>query len=89
MIGQLLLWSGVIAVIRVGALWFLVSREWTHQPSVSALPLVLLLYPEGLLLPAGITWTATMAGAFTAVLIAGSAMWVTIARLAGQWVGSK
>lgn len=48
-----LLGSGV-ALVRVGVLWFLIYREWTHQQSLETLPLVLLLYPEGLLLPASV-----------------------------------
>ena len=40
-----------IAAARVSALWVLVWLEQTGRQTISALPLVLLLYPEGMLLP--------------------------------------
>jgi hypothetical protein len=51
-----LLGSG-LACVRLGALWLLVSRERIHQQSLSALPLILLLFPEGFLLPSPVIWT--------------------------------
>jgi hypothetical protein len=47
----------VLALERVSALWYLTYREWTHTQSLSTLPLVPLLCPEGLLLPRG--WKPT------------------------------
>ena len=60
------LWGSAVALVRVCALWSLVYREWTHQQSLATLPLVLLLFPEGLLLPASVTWTAKLALVFSA-----------------------
>jgi hypothetical protein len=40
-----------IAAARISALFVLVWLEQTGRQTISALPLVLLLYPEGLLLP--------------------------------------
>ena len=40
-----------IAAARVSSLWVLVWLEQTGRQTISALPLVFLLYPEGLLLP--------------------------------------
>jgi len=40
-----------IAAARISALWLLVWLEQTGRQSISALPLVFLLYPESLLLP--------------------------------------
>jgi len=40
-----------IAAARVSALWVLVWLEQTGRQTISALPLMFLLYPEGLLLP--------------------------------------
>jgi len=62
-------------------LWFLTYREWTHQQSLETLPLVLLLFPEALVLPASVTWTAKLALMFSAALIAGSFLWVRILTL--------
>src|ERR671939_2130527 len=39
----------VLAVIRVGSLWFVQHQEWTNTQSLSNLWLILLLFPEGLL----------------------------------------
>ena len=75
-------WGSVLAAIRVGALWLLVSRLWTNQQSLTSLPLVLLLFPEALLLPGSVTWTAKLAVVFSVVLIAGSFLCVTVAALA-------
>jgi hypothetical protein len=44
-----LLVGTVLTVIRVGSLWFVQYREWTHTQSISYIWLVLLLFPEGLL----------------------------------------
>jgi hypothetical protein len=46
---------------------------------MSMLPLVLLLYPEGLLVPNTITWTLESALTFGVVLVLGSMLWVAIA----------
>jgi hypothetical protein len=61
-----------ISCVRVFVLFFLVYCEWTGRQSISLLPLVLLLYPEGLLLRDGLTWTVGKAAGFGALLIIGS-----------------
>ena len=71
-------WACAVAAVRVCALWYLLFREWTHQQSISTLPLVLLLYPEGLLLSEPVVWTARLAVMFSVALIAGSFLWVGI-----------
>lgn len=82
MIARVWLWGSAVASVRVGVLWFLIYREWTHQQSLATLPLVLLLFPEGLLLPAPLVWTVKLALVFSASLIAGSCLWVVILALA-------
>ena len=61
-----------LSAIRIAALWFLLYREWSHHPSISLLPLILALYPEGLLLPAKLSWTVGRAVEFSGVLLLGS-----------------
>ena len=39
--------AGFLSLVRVGSLWYLVYREWSHQQSLETLPLILLLLPEG------------------------------------------
>jgi len=80
-----LLGSG-LACVRLGALWLLVSREWSHQQSLSTLPLILLLFPEGLLLPAPMIWTLRTALFFSAVLVVGSFTAVALFGLAVGWL---
>ncbi len=75
-----LFWAVAILVSfgRVGALWVLLVLEWTGRQTLAAVPLVLLLYPEGLLLgPVG-AWTVRKALAFSAVLLAGSLAWAGV-----------
>ena len=83
----LLLGSG-LACVRLGALWFLVSREWIHQQSLSTLPLILLLFPEGFLLPARVIWTLKTALFFSAVLVVGSFTAVALLGLCMGWIKS-
>ena len=80
-----LLGSG-LACVRLGALWLLVSREWSHQQSLSTLPLILLLFPEGLLLPAPMIWTLRTALFFSAVLVVGSFTAVALFGLGVGWL---
>ena len=82
-----LLGSGV-ACVRLGALWFLVSREWIHQQSLATLPLILLLFPEGFLLPAPVIWTLKTALFFSAVLVVGSFTAVALLGLGVGWLKS-
>jgi hypothetical protein len=39
--------GAVLAIVRVSVLWYLMYREWSGTQSLSAVLLVLLLYPEG------------------------------------------
>lgn len=78
MTARVWLWGSAVAFVRVGVLWLLIYREWTHEQSLDTLPLVLLLFPEGLLLPASVIWTAKLALAFSGALIAGSFLWVML-----------
>ncbi len=80
-----LLGSG-LACVRVGALWLLVSREWIHQQSLSTLPLILLLFPEGFLLPSPVIWTLRTALFFSAVLVVGSFTAVALLGLGVGWL---
>jgi len=69
--------GGVLAVFRVGIYWYLLWREWTGTQSLSTLPLILLLYPEGALVPSGARATVAWAVVITAGLVLGSMLLVT------------
>jgi hypothetical protein len=68
--------GSLLAATRIGVLWFLIYREATHQQSLVQLPLILLLYPEGLLLPRNFTWTVEKGIAFSGALLLGSLLLV-------------
>jgi len=61
-----------LSAARIAVLWFLIHREWGHQQSITFLPLIVLLYPEGLLLPPSFSWSLGRAIGFSAVLLFGS-----------------
>ncbi len=73
-------------MLRVAVLWFLINREWTHHESLATLLLVLLLFPEGALLPSTVVWTVPLSLAFTAVLVVGSFIWVGALLFVGRWI---
>ena len=64
--------SVIIAVPRLAAFWLLLVLEAAGRHSISQLPLVLLLYPEGLLVSNGHVWTAGSALMFSGLLLIGS-----------------
>jgi hypothetical protein len=68
--------GSLLAAARIGVLWFLFYREATRHQSLSELPLILLLYPEGLLLPRNFTWTVGKGVAFSGALLLGSLLLV-------------
>jgi hypothetical protein len=68
--------GSLLAATRIGVLWFLIYREATHQQSLAELPLILLLYPEGLLLPRNFTWTVERGVVFSGALLLGSLLLV-------------
>ncbi|HLW46709.1 MAG TPA: hypothetical protein VKW09_02980 [bacterium] len=78
------IWAGVLAAFRVGSLWLLVYREWTHQQSIATLPLIFVMYPEGLLLRAAPVWTTQFALVFSAMLLGGSLVWSTCSPSPGD-----
>lgn len=65
----------ILALVRISALWFLVYHVWARQGSVSQLPLVVLLFPDGLLLPNRFAWTVWGTALFSIVLLIGSFAW--------------
>ena len=61
-----------LAATRIVILWLLVFREWHQQQNIAFLPLVGLLYPEGLPLPRNFSWTLGTAVTFSVALLLGS-----------------
>ena len=61
-----------LASVRIAAFSFLLFCEWTGRQSVALVPLLLLLYPEALLLRNDVTWTVARAIWFGGILLVGS-----------------
>jgi hypothetical protein len=84
----LALWLEVAALaggVRVAALWLLLGLHWTDRLGLWATPLLLLLLPEGWLLPREAAWSAALALVATALVVAGSLAW-SAAALAVLWL---
>ena len=64
--------SAIIAVPRLGAFWLLLALEAASRQSIEEVLLVLLLYPEGLLVPNDHVWTVGSALMFSGLLLIGS-----------------
>jgi hypothetical protein len=75
--------GGMIAIVRLSALFFLTYLELTHQQTLSALPLLFLLYPEVLLLSSSQPLTVGNVTLLGAALTTGSFL---IGGLAGSLV---
>lgn len=73
--------GGLVALVRIVILWYLTYREWTGTQSLSLLPLILLLYPEGLLLPPTWRLTTTHVWLFSGLLIIGSLIMTGVVAL--------
>jgi hypothetical protein len=67
----LTLWV-VIATFRIGIFCVLLALQAANRQSLAQLPLVLMLYPEGLLLPDPHSWTIPSAIGFSVLLSLGS-----------------
>jgi len=64
--------SAIIAVPRLGAFWLLLALEAASRQSIEEILLVLLLYPEGLLVANDHVWTVGSALMFSGLLLIGS-----------------
>jgi hypothetical protein len=80
--GGVALWWKVTAVAaagRIGVLWILLALHWRGGLGLWATPFLLLLLPEGFLLPRDFAWTVARAVLVTALLAAGTALWAALA----------
>lgn len=64
--------GAVLASVRLSAFGYLLFRHWSHSESLSDLPLVFALFPEGLVIPGRLPWTVPQAVGFAALLMFGS-----------------
>ncbi len=71
----------IIASCRVAIFWWLFTQLQANSQSISLLPLVLVLYPEGLLVPHDLQWTVGNCILFSALLVVGTIVLVGAAAL--------
>jgi hypothetical protein len=71
--------TAIAAGIRVGVLWALMALHWRGALGLWAIPLILVLLPEGLWLPRDYAWTIGRGMLVTGLLVVGTALWTAIA----------
>jgi len=69
----------IAAAARIGLLWLLLALHWQGLLGLWAMPFILLLLPEGLLLPSNFTWTVGRGILVMGLLAAGTALWTGLA----------
>jgi hypothetical protein len=69
----------IVAAGRIGLLWVLLALHWRGLLGLWAMPFILLLLPEGLLLPPDFAWTVSRGILVTGLLAAGTALWTGLA----------
>ena len=75
-------WRGATAIaviVRLGIFWYLLALHWRGTMGLWVTPLILLLLPEGFLLPRHFVWTLPSAILWTGLLAAGTAVWTAMA----------
>jgi len=75
-----------LSCVRIVIFSVLIFAEKTGRQSISLLPLVLALYPEGALIRNDVTWTAWNAIGFCMLLVAGSFVMAVPVALILNWV---
>lgn len=80
--GGLALWrkaTVIAAATRIGLLWILLALHWRGLLGFWAMPFLLLLLPEGMLLPRDFAWTPGLGALVTGLLAVGTALWTALA----------
>ena len=71
--------TALCGTFRLGVLWFLLLFHWRGALGLWATPLILVLLPEGMLLPRNQVWTLSAALSTTVLVAIGSALWAVAA----------
>jgi hypothetical protein len=69
----------LIAAVRLGVLWFLLLLHWREALGLWAVPLIMVLLPEGFLLPRNQVWTPGPALVASLLVTLGSTVWALAA----------
>jgi hypothetical protein len=73
--------TALITAFRLGVLWILLLLHWREALGLWAVPLIMVLLPEGLLSPQNQVWTSGTAVIASVLVMIGSAVWA-VATLA-------
>jgi hypothetical protein len=80
--GDVALWrkaAWIALTVRLGIFWGRLLLHWRGALGLWATPLILLLLPEGFLLPRDFTWTLPRVVFVTGLLAVGTAVWTALA----------
>jgi hypothetical protein len=80
--GDVGLWrkaTSIAIMVRLGIFWGLLVFHWRGALGVWATPLLLVLLPEGFLLPRDVAWTLPRVVFVTGLLTVGTAVWTALA----------
>jgi hypothetical protein len=80
--GGWVLWSKATALLagcRLAVLWFLLMLHWREALGLWAVPLIIVLLPEGMLLPRNQVWTPGAAFIASVLVTLGSGLWAMAA----------
>ena len=67
--------TALLAAFRLGVLWFLLLLHWRGALGLWAIPLILVLLPEGMLLPRSHVWTSSGVLIAHGLVTIGSGLW--------------
>ena len=73
--------TAVLITFRLGVLWCLLLLHWRGALGLWATPLILVLLPEGMLLPRNQVWTAGPALIASVLVAIGSGLWAAAALI--------
>ena len=73
--------TALLVTIRLGVLWGLLLLHWRGSLGLWAAPLILVLLPEGMLLPRNQGWTAGPALIASVLVAIGSGLWAGAALI--------
>jgi hypothetical protein len=68
----------IAAAVRVSSFWFLFTMRAMRRESYAELLLIVLLYPEGLIVPKDVSWTLWRGLEFSFALVVGTALMTAV-----------
>jgi hypothetical protein len=81
--------TALLVTFRLGVLWFLLLLHWRGALGLWATPLILVLLPEGMLLPRNQVWTPGPALIASVLVTIGSGLWAAAALVVLSLFGRR